>query len=113
VLAQPLDVSDQVMGRVGRQVSAEVAGVRRAVAAAALIELDEPIAGRIELPPSAGPAAAARPAVQRHRGLAVRISGGLPVDTLPIADLEHTRGKRLDWRVWRDVHADHPTTRSR
>jgi hypothetical protein len=51
VLAQPLHVRDQVVGRVGRQVGGGVAGVRGAAPAAALVELDDQIGLGIEQPP--------------------------------------------------------------
>ena len=76
----------------------EVAGVRRAQAAAPLVELDQAIALRVEPAAPAGAAAAAGSAVERDRGLAVRVARRLPVDRLAVADVEHPGRVRLDRR---------------
>jgi hypothetical protein len=53
MLAQLLDVTDQVLGGVGVQAGAQVRDRRRAPSAAALIELDEAVGVRVErTPPS-------------------------------------------------------------
>jgi len=99
VLAQPLDVRDQVVRGVRREVGRKVACVRRAAPAPALVELDDAVGGGIEVAPPARPAAAPGPAVEGDSRLAVGVAGRLPVDPVPIADVEHARLVRLDLRV--------------
>ena len=96
--AQLLDVPDQVPGGVGLQAGIQKGHRRRAPPAAALVELDEPVRVRVEQPAPPRAAAAARPAVQRHRRLAGRVAAGLPVDPLAVTDVQHPRLVRLDGR---------------
>ena len=70
----------------------------RAAPAVALVEENDPVRGRIEQPPHARRASAAGPAVENHRRLAARIAAGLPVDVVPVADVEHAAVVRLDLR---------------
>jgi hypothetical protein len=51
VLAQPLDVRDQVGCRVAAEVDTGLAGVRGAAAAVALVEQDDTVGTRIEKAP--------------------------------------------------------------
>ena len=108
VCPERLDVADEMVCRVRREVRRPVAGMRQASSTAALVELDDAIARRVEPATSSRRAPAARAAVERHRRRAVRVAGGLPVDRLAIADVEHARRVRLDRRVGR-----RPVDRSR
>ena len=98
VLAQPLDVTDQVLGGVGVQAGAQVRDRRRAPPAAPLVELDETVRVRVERPPPPRRKTAPRPAVQRHGRLTVRIAADLPVHELPGPHVQHSRVIRLDGR---------------
>jgi hypothetical protein len=99
VLPQPLDVGDQVPGRVVDQT-----GVRPALAAAALIEQHDPVALRIEEPAHLRVGAPARAAVQEHGGLAVGIAALLEVDLVQLRDAEKAGPVRLD--RWVEAPAD-------
>ena len=94
VLAQLLDVGDQVPGRVVLE-----ARVRPAAAAAALVEQDDAIARGIEEPARARVAAGAGAAVQEDRRLAVGIAAFLPVDLVAVADDQMPLAARLDGRI--------------
>ena len=82
-LAQRLDVGDKVLRRVGLQF-----GVRARAAAAALVEQDDHVMVGIEQAAVIGMAAAARPAVQEQRGLALRVARRFPADAVIVADIE-------------------------
>src|SRR3954466_5277088 len=94
MLAQGLDVGDEVPGGVVDQ-----AAVRLALAAAALIEQDDAVFARVEEAPHAGLGAAAGAAVQEHDRLPLRIAGFLPINTMDVRNPEHTRGISLEWRI--------------
>lgn len=98
MLAQLLDVSDQVPGGVGVQAGAQVRDRGCAPSAAALIELDQPVGLRVK--PAAPPrrAAAARAAVLRNSGLATGAAAHFPVNALIITDVEQARVVRLKAR---------------
>ena len=113
LLAQPLDVADQVRGRVDRQVDAVVGRIRRAVAAAALIEEHDAIRTRVEEPPPARRAARSRSPVQHDRGLRRAVAVHLPVDQLAIADVELPRRGRLIHRRSRPRPGRSPAGASR
>ena len=87
-LAQPLDVGDEMPGRVGLE-----AGVRRRLAAAALVEQDDVVELRIEQPPLLGRDGAARPAMQEHRRLGALGADAFPVDDVAVADIEHAASR--------------------
>ena len=70
MLTEPLDVGNQVPGGVCAQVGSRFAGVRPALAAAALIEEHDAIAFRVEQAPDLGLDASAGPAVQEDCRLA-------------------------------------------
>ena len=89
--SQPLDVGDQMPGRVGLQ-----AGVGRRFAAAALVEQDDVVEIRVELAPLLGRDGAARPAMQEDGGLRTLCSDALPVDRVAVADVQHAGLERLD-----------------
>ena len=92
--AQPLDVGHQMPGGVGLQ-----RGEWCAAAAAALVEQEDPVALGIEQPAMLGAAAAARPAMQEHGGLAGGVAADLPKDAMAIADVEVAMVVGLDRRV--------------
>ena len=83
-VAQPIDVLDQVRGRVvGQRRGRAVGGDRRAaLPAAALIEQDHAVARRVEIARHYGAARAAGPAVQHDDGFARRVAIFLPVKVM-------------------------------
>src|SRR6185437_7163392 len=91
MLPQPLDVIDEVPGGV-----VDETGVGTALAAAALIEQHDPVAGRIEEAAHLGVEPSARPPVQKHRRLAVRIAAFLEVKLVDVRDAQKTRAVRFD-----------------
>ncbi len=78
VLAQALDVGDEVPGGVVVE-----RGERLALAAAALVEQDDAVARRVEEAPVLGVGAAAGPAVQEHHRLAGAVARLLEVEVVP------------------------------
>ena len=90
-LSQPLDVGDQMPGRVGLQ-----AGVGRRLAAAALVEQDHVVEIRVEQPALLRRDGAARPAMQEDGGLRALGADTLPVDRVAVADVQHAGLERLD-----------------
>src|SRR2546430_16144279 len=74
VLPQALHVSDQVVGRVGRQIGLRIADRGRAATAAALVELNDAVRRWIEPAPLAWIAATARAAVKQDPGLPLRVA---------------------------------------
>ena len=74
----------------------------RAPSTAALVELDEPITGRIKPTTPIRTAAGARSAVQGERRLPYGTARDLPVDRMTVADIEHAGNVRLDWRIYRN-----------
>ena len=99
VLAQSLDVGDEVVRRVDAEVDIGLAGVWRAPAGAPLVEQDDSIGRRVEVP--AIPRTAPRPwaAVQDDGGLAVRVPAHLPIQALSVTHVEHPGGVGLDVRI--------------
>ena len=91
MLAQPLDVGDQMPGRVLDQ-----AGARPAAAAAALIEHHDAVVMRVEELPRALVRAGARAAVQEHRRLAGRVAAFLVIDLVDVRDPQIAVPIRLD-----------------
>jgi hypothetical protein len=104
VTPEPLDVRDEVMRRVRRKVDGRRARVRTAVTAAALVEQHDPVRVWVEEP--APPRSATRPgtAVQHEGGLAAGVSAELPVDPVPVADVEQPLVDRLDLSMERHRH---------
>ena len=88
---EAFDVVHEVPGGVGLETRT---GCR--AAAAALVEQQHLVSGRIEQPPVVGAQAGARPAVQEHRGLGARRAAQLPVDAVVVADVEQPGVVRLD-----------------
>ncbi len=105
VPAQQLHVGDEMLGGVGREVDVGFARTRGAPPAAALVEQDDAVPGRIEEPPMPRGAARAGTAVHHQGGRAVGIAAGLP-DTpgcrrRPRACRPRTaraRGRGASWR---------------
>jgi hypothetical protein len=73
--------------------------MRDALAAAALVEEDDPVALGIEVAPAAAMTAGAGSAVDDERGLAVRVAARLPVDAVPVAHVQEAVRVRLERRV--------------
>jgi hypothetical protein len=73
--------------------------MRRRAPAAALVEQQHAVLRGVEEAPVFRRAAAARAAVQEHRGFAVRVSAHLPVDLVAIAGVEHAGLEGLDRRI--------------
>ena len=70
VLAELLDVTDEVRRRVRCEIGGRLARVRGAATRSALVEQDDPVPARVEEPPVGRCATAARSAVQHDRRLA-------------------------------------------
>jgi hypothetical protein len=96
-----LDVGHQVCGGVGRQVDMWPCRRGDIAPTVALVEQHDPVAGRVEVPAHARGGAGAVAAVQHHRRLPVRVAADLPVQRVPVADVERPGLVRLDRRVQR------------
>ena len=92
-------VRDQVLGRVDGQIRGRIARVRSAPAAAALVEEDDPVDVGIEISAHARGTSRAGTAMEDDRGLAARVAADLPIDEVPVADVEHAVVVRLDFGV--------------
>src|SRR5690606_42029739 len=104
--AQPLDIGDQVPGRVGFQ-----PGMWRGLAAAALVERHDVVKRRVEQPAMARRNRAARPAMQEDGGLGARRADTLPIDDMPVADVQVAAGIGFDLGIERPqvlVHSFSP-----
>jgi hypothetical protein len=106
VPAQELDVREQVVGRVGRQVDGRITGVRRTPAAAALVEQHDAVGIWIEVGQPARRGTRTRAAVEDDRGRAARVAAGLPVHPVPVADVEQAAVVRFGLRVRAGRHAE-------
>ena len=80
-------------------------GVRGAPPAAALVEEQHVVGGRVEDPTMIRVETAAWSAVEEDGGFAVRVADQFPVDALAVADVEHALLVGLDLRVERS-HVD-------
>jgi hypothetical protein len=89
--AQPLDVVDQMPGRVRLE-----RGIGSRAAAAALVEKQDVVARRIELAAMIGIAAAAGAAMEEDCGLSARRPAPLPIELVAVADGKPAGRKRLD-----------------
>jgi hypothetical protein len=89
VPTQQFDIGEEMSCRVRGQIDVGFARVRRASSRSALIEQNDPIGAWIKGPPRARGAARTRSAVEHERGLAGWISAGLPIDLIPITNIEH------------------------
>ena len=96
VLAQPLHVGDEVVGRVRRHVDRGVARVREAAAAATLVEQDDAVSLRVEVAAASRAAAGAGPTVHDEGRLPGRVATRLPVDEVVVAHVEQPLVVRLD-----------------
>jgi len=96
VLPQVLHVSDEVLGRVARQVGLQQAGVRRAPAAVALIEEHEAVGAGIEEPAVPRRTSRAGAAMHDDGRLPTRIAADLPVDELAVTHRQMPMLVRLD-----------------
>ncbi len=105
VHSQALDVSDEMVGGVSRQVCVLVTGQGTAAPAPSLVEDDRPVVGGVEGAPAVRGGRPSWTAVQPNRRQAIRRADDLPVQGVTVADVEMTGVVGLDWRV----HAnDHP-----
>src|SRR5205085_11455347 len=93
ILADLLDIADQVPGRVLPQL-----GMRRAPAGAALVEQRHAIMAGIEEAPITGREPAAGPAVQEEHRHTFGIADLLDIDRVEVGDLEALRAIGLDLR---------------
>jgi hypothetical protein len=91
LLAEPLDIVDQMPGGVGFE-----AGMGGGAAAAALVEEQDVVARRVELTAMIGAAAGAGAAVKEDDRLRARSPAALPVEAVAVADFEPARIIRLD-----------------
>lgn len=88
VLTEPLDVGDEVVGRVGDEGLHRLGGRRQGSTRHALVEGDDSIAIRIEPSTRSDPRRGAGPPVEDERRLAGRVAHGLPVHAVAVADVE-------------------------
>jgi hypothetical protein len=79
-----------VLGSIGPEIGIRLAGERSAAAAPTLIEQHNVVDGWIEESPLTGTATGTRSSVEKEGGLAFRISAALPVDMMPVPDVEQT-----------------------
>jgi hypothetical protein len=93
-VTQPLDVAQQVRGRVGGDFA-----VRGGVARAPLIEQHDAEKRRVEKPPVLARAAATRPAMQKQHRHAARVAAGLPVHRVNFVQRQHAAVVGFDGRV--------------
>ncbi|MNM43325.1 hypothetical protein D3C81_542050 [compost metagenome] len=99
VLAQFLDVGNEVPGGVVHQI-----GVRGGTTGAALVEQDDAVLGRVVELAHLVAAAAARPTMQHHHRLAVRVAALFEVQRVAVVDLQGADVVRGDGGVQR-THA--------
>jgi hypothetical protein len=90
VPTQQFDIGEEMSCRVRGEIYVGLARVRRASPRSALIEQNDPIDVWIKQPPRARGAARTRSAVEHERGLAGCISARLPIDLIPITNIEHS-----------------------
>jgi hypothetical protein len=102
VCPKPLEVCDEVGGGVPAQVADRDTGVRRASSAIPLMKEHDAVARRVEQTSVSRSAGCARASVQNDRGLSLRVSTRLPVDRVPVTDIEPSLLVRFD--VWIEVH---------
>lgn len=99
VLAQRLDVPDQVLSRVRREVGGGTVGQRPAPAAAALVQQDAAVGSRVEVPANAGTRTRAWAAVQPQRRGPGGVADRLPVDLVAAPDGQQPGCVWLDGRI--------------
>src|SRR3954451_19422168 len=88
-----------MFGRVVPHVGRRVGGIRGAPAAPALVEQDDPVAGRIEEAPGARAGPRTGTTVDDQRRLALGVAAHFPVDVVVVAHVEQARLVRLDrWK---------------
>jgi monoamine oxidase len=104
MLPQGLDIRDEMIGRVDRHVGRWITCMRRAAAAAALIEQHDLVARRVEPAPHVRRQPLTRAAVQQNSGLAVGVAGQFPVDLVAVAHREQAGGVGLG----RGIEVGHP-----
>ena len=108
-----LDVVDEVVRRV-RLRSAPGAPALARFTTNALIEEHDPVRVRdSNRRPRRRRGTRAGPAMERHRGLAVRPPADLPVELLPVTDVRERRGRRLELRVQASLLCQAPGDGSR
>jgi hypothetical protein len=92
--SQAFDIGHKIPGRVVLK-----RRIRRRFATTALVKKDHVVARRIELPALIWRNAATGPTVQKNRWLGAFSPHALPIDGVAIADVEHTRRERFDFRI--------------
>src|ERR1019366_210831 len=95
VAAESLDVVNQVIGRVRRQIHGGITGVWGTSPGPALVEEHHAIRRRIEEATHSWRASRARTPVQHKDRLATRVPARLPVEGIALPDIEHSG------RIWR------------
>jgi hypothetical protein len=88
--SQQFDISEEMSCRVRGEIDVWLARVRRASSRSALIEQNDPIGVGVKGPPRARGAARTRSAVEHERGLAGWISARVPLELIPITNIEHS-----------------------
>jgi hypothetical protein len=87
--AQEFQIADEVLGCIRSQVCRSIARVRRASAAATLIEQNDAIGFWVEKSSPTRRAARAGTSVKDDRRLSSRVASHVPIDVVPVADVEH------------------------
>src|SRR5881628_1688350 len=82
VFAEPLDISNKMVSRVGRKIHRIVARVRNTSPASTLVEQHDPIRGRIEKSAHPRRASRARSAVEHDGWLPLWVAANFPIDTV-------------------------------
>ena len=99
VFAEPLNISSQMVSRVGRKIHRIVARMRNTSTASPLVQQDDPVHGRIEKSAHTRRASRARAAVEDQCRLPQGVATNLPIDQVAVADVEHVVVEWLARRV--------------
>ena len=101
VFAEPLDISNQMVSRVGRKIHRTVARVRNTSAASPLVEQHDPVRGRIEKSAHARRASRARAAVEDQCRLPLGVATYLPMIRLrsPTSSMPWSNGSIVGYMV--------------
>ena len=102
--SEVLNIPQQVFSRIDREVGARIARMGCTSTAAALIKEDDSVSVRIEKTARSGGTSGTRTTVQDDGGLPLWISTDLPVDAIPVADVEQPVVVRFDFRIPGQLH---------
>jgi hypothetical protein len=114
--AESLDVVDQVIGRVRRQIHGGITGMWGTPPGPALVEEHDAIRRRIEKATHSWRASRTRTSVQHERRLATWVPARLPVEGIAFPDIEHSGRIWLEMRIGAHHHrsfSDHHPGRMR